>query len=178
MEDLHLSIAFKNLIIGLLTAVESQVTKTTIRRSYALPQSGVVTLFLLHCTRNTRLSCTDITFHDQRSCICLIAMATTFQESLEAHENSRPAWVVTDEDERLWGEGLAYPSAPISSKAALQGFLEAKRRVAAGVPMDGGETNPSVLRHAGSGLVSTNPVAAGYAYEDVRNNRETLGLSK
>eukprot|EP00808_Paulinella_micropora_P010086 g19207.t1 len=39
---------------------------------------------------------------------------------------SRPSWVSTEEDEVLWGKGLAYENAPIQSKVALESFLRAK----------------------------------------------------
>jgi hypothetical protein len=40
---------------------------------------------------------------------------------------SAPDWVKNEEDEALWGEGLAYDGAPISNKVALLAFLKAKK---------------------------------------------------
>ena len=40
---------------------------------------------------------------------------------------NKPEWVKSEEDETLWGAGLAYDAAPLSSKAALIGFIAAKK---------------------------------------------------
>eukprot|EP00457_Paulinella_chromatophora_P012213 gb/GEZN01012406.1/.p1 GENE.gb/GEZN01012406.1/~~gb/GEZN01012406.1/.p1 ORF type:complete len:292 (+),score=30.00 gb/GEZN01012406.1/:69-944(+) len=82
------------------------------------------------------------------------------------------AWVQSAEDEELWGEGLGYAGAPLDSKAALQGFLKAKRdqreeglRIDVGVPGTG-----RLVRKVVAGHVSMNPLSSYRAYQFEADN--------